>query len=967
MASKAAQLRAEESIKSTLAQADQVVTLHDAAGLAAQKELLHVLEQADAELAKRLAKIAPKANGDLKFTAAQAISSRAQIAVVIAKTKLKLEPVATEVAEAAMKKAIESSTKILAQLEHDFKGVSTSPNVLIAMQQSHIVHGPKATLATRVATSLDRYGLEMGQQFARIIQAGLISGATTDQMVDALVGHGGPKGKVSIAATEIAPGVVQRTREEDIEEGLFVRYRYWAERIIRTETAYAFNGAKLEQLRQMRADGLDVKKKICAHFDKRTAADSVFVHGQIRELDDSFLDGKGRVYLFPPGRPNDRETILPWFSDWDETPSTKPPTPAEQQKAEELAKPKPKGAPLVPTTTEELHKLEQEARGAIEQHELEQQGRAQQETANASDDEKHAESMAAQALERIAKEIQAKQLALQQLAEQQAAAAAKSAKDAEMKEQAKLDKSLLKKVQKGEGHLAHLDLVELAHKDPEKFAKFINVTKNDPIPLESIKGAINEPKVLDALVKDALDSYAGMSKGQLTSSALEVFKASDKFPAYVEGLATSKKASDKKTLGALYATEGHTPLPKSMQMAKKLPASVAADMIKANGPAAPEPAPPPLSPKAASLPPPAAPAVPLSIPPPTPKVEYTTKSGGGTYIDVYDPEGKKVAFFHETAPGQYKVTPPPKLVSFLAKAFDNLIDATEYAAMIGAEIAKLPKDPDKTPYAHSSPAKDSRFNHDPKRAPKYLEPLAIGAKAAKEIKSLHASAAARFKRDGVELERTQGDGPVDAVLREHGVIEQQKNWSDGVSGCWYSSSKGAKNLAGKIVAHDDGAQVSSHAKKIADQVANSPNDADKFLKYSRAKYAATQAALEHRLDKDLKNKVDPEGYVLLYRGINGAQASHLRKARELGETTEVALNSVSSWTSSHSTAVSFAGRAGVVARARVHISRIFSQFQQEAIAMRRFGHAESEWIVICETKEESFALPSADVTNPYDE
>lgn len=951
--SKAALLRAEESIQATLAQADQVVSLGDRDGHIASKELLHVLELADKEVAARLVKISPKPNGDMKFTAAQAISYRTQIQVTIEKVKLKINPIAVDVGQAAMSKAIKSGAKTLAALERDFKGVSTSPRILAAMQQSHVLRGPNASLVTRVATSLDRYGMEMGQQFARIIQSGLVSGATQDQMVAALVGHGGPKGpKVSLAAKETAPGVVKRIREGDIPEGLFVRHKYWAERIIRTETAYAFNGAKLEQLRQMKRDGLHVKKKICAHFDNRTAPDSIAVHGQVRELEATFLDGAGRQYLQPPGRPNDRETILPWFDDWAEVPSTEPPNPDELAEAEALAKPTPKGAPLVPRTTEELHQLEQEARAAAVELEQRAAGRAAQEQLNLSDDVAHAETMASQALERIAQEQLAKQAALVKAAEDAEKAAKTKQQKQDVKDIKKQDKSVGAKMLAGDEHLAHLELIQLAHEKTEKFAKFINATKVDAtLPLEAITGAVKvSPPVLEALIKDALATYndaAGVSGG----NGLDLFKHSDQFPAFVQKLAVAKDAKSKKLYAALYASEGES-WANALANVKELPASTAKHLIKKYE----KPAPIPLEPP---KPPPAAPQV------------YTLKSGGGTYVDVYVPNPetggeKKIAFFHEKTSG-FEVTPPLHL-GMVAKTFADKALAAEYALEVGEAIAKAPK------VHHKTPGKDSVFNHDPTRAPSVLGPIKLAASAAREIAALRKSARAHYQKHGVKTcdESTSHKGCVDDVLDEAGLFNQQKQWSDGIGGCWYSSSDGPKSYAGRIIAHDvkpDAGKGRDDARAMGKQVADAPDDAPKYFKYSRLKYAATQEALEHRRKAmtKLAEQVDEEGYVLLFRGIKGAQGQHLRQIREHGIETEVALRTVSSWTIERSAAVRFSGERGVVVRSRVHISRIFSQFEQESIAMRRFGYGESEWIVICEDEKESLRIQSVDIQNPKEE
>lgn len=99
-------------------------------------------------------------------------------------------------------------------------------------------------------------------------------------------------------------------------------------------TAYAYNRARLVGLQTEYASGdRGLRKKILAHFDSRTAPDSIAVHGQIRKLDGLFQDGAGRQYLQPPARPNDRETVIPWRMSWSESEHTKPQPAATVAKA----------------------------------------------------------------------------------------------------------------------------------------------------------------------------------------------------------------------------------------------------------------------------------------------------------------------------------------------------------------------------------------------------------------------------------------------------------------------------------------------------------------------------------------------------------------------------------------------------------------------------------------------------------
>lgn len=95
--------------------------------------------------------------------------------------------------------------------------------------------------------------------------------------------------------------------------------RWRAARIVRTETINAYNAAHNRALFEARDSGQvpELRKSAIATFDARTDQDSYPVHGQVRDLEDEFVDGDGRRYLHPPGRPNDREKEIPWLDDLD--------------------------------------------------------------------------------------------------------------------------------------------------------------------------------------------------------------------------------------------------------------------------------------------------------------------------------------------------------------------------------------------------------------------------------------------------------------------------------------------------------------------------------------------------------------------------------------------------------------------------------------------------------------------------
>jgi len=135
---------------------------------------------------------------------------------------------------------------------------------------------------------LERYGLRTVGHFEEILQRGLIARAPWQDVVDEIA-----------SASPFLRGAPA----------------FWAERIVRTETAGIYNRAGWEAIRSANEESGDFLKILSATFDDRTAADSYAVHGQIRRPDEPFESWYG-LYHHPPNRPNDREVVVPHRMAW---------------------------------------------------------------------------------------------------------------------------------------------------------------------------------------------------------------------------------------------------------------------------------------------------------------------------------------------------------------------------------------------------------------------------------------------------------------------------------------------------------------------------------------------------------------------------------------------------------------------------------------------------------------------------
>lgn len=308
-------------ISRALRQNERSIQLTDEAGREAAQDLINALTTAEASLRSRLEDWMARHEGeDVLFTEASLRSYIVQSQASVAYVQERLRGIVAEQAERVALETVTRNHDMIRRLEREFTGVVIPPR-----SREAVIARVRPSLIDRHATSIDRYGDVMTRRIMSEIGQGFVEGISQGQMVDRLVNLRGPRGLVSLRAVEVQPGMVIRTLEKDIPEGLFVRHRQWAWRVVRTEVAEAQNAVSQEQVEQdAERDMPDMQRKIIAIMDIRTAQDSIGVHGQVRGPREKFRDGAGREYLRPPSRPNDRETIIPWRPHWDETRATRP-------------------------------------------------------------------------------------------------------------------------------------------------------------------------------------------------------------------------------------------------------------------------------------------------------------------------------------------------------------------------------------------------------------------------------------------------------------------------------------------------------------------------------------------------------------------------------------------------------------------------------------------------------------------
>lgn len=294
---------AEDVVREVARQADRTVRLIDAPGRKTMRAMVAMLKEADQRHVASLLRLLRGLGGPgATFTAASAMAYRQVNEWSVLGLMGRLLRLLRSSGTITMATALQRHAEMVRDLDEIHLGRHRPRRITQAAMMSKALRGTKASLLGQHESSVRSYGRQMITSMETRMRAGMLDGRSQYEMVGELQTY---------------------TRE---------RWRAW--RIVRTENANAYNAVTQASLEQERREGEPTLKKILAHFDARTAPDSVYVHGQIRPVDGLFVDGAGRRYKHPPARPNDRETVIPWYADdWEEDDFSRPKPPRERAEA----------------------------------------------------------------------------------------------------------------------------------------------------------------------------------------------------------------------------------------------------------------------------------------------------------------------------------------------------------------------------------------------------------------------------------------------------------------------------------------------------------------------------------------------------------------------------------------------------------------------------------------------------------
>jgi len=161
-----------------------------------------------------------------------------------------------------------------------------------------------------------RYAGRMRRDIERSLAVGMVRGETFSELTTRLQRQRGPRGPVALRGIAGAPGAVI----EVIPEGLFRRYRFWAERLVRTELMQAYNQQHIRDIVEHNKEDPGYRLRWDASNDKRTCSICRALDGQVVDVGqpwDGLAAGAGRAEIYgPPVHPRCRCVVVPWREEW---------------------------------------------------------------------------------------------------------------------------------------------------------------------------------------------------------------------------------------------------------------------------------------------------------------------------------------------------------------------------------------------------------------------------------------------------------------------------------------------------------------------------------------------------------------------------------------------------------------------------------------------------------------------------
>lgn len=275
------------------------------------KRVEEVLKEAEKELTRDLAKWKALSKGDDKFTPQMYRNALVQIRSALDHINKSTDNGMASALQYAGAQAAVLATSHLINEVQTFSGMFEHSVRPIPFEPAALITEGKKTLMTGFKNSAHRYAGQVGEDIRKQLAIGLIRGETVDQLTDRLAKLGGPKGLVYTRGRPGSPGA----KAEVISEGLFRRYRHWAERLAVTETVNAYNSTAMLGMDELEEHDPGYFKRWDAAIDGRTCSLCKQYDDLVTPLNKPFARGIDH----PPIHPRCRCAVVVWRKEWSES------------------------------------------------------------------------------------------------------------------------------------------------------------------------------------------------------------------------------------------------------------------------------------------------------------------------------------------------------------------------------------------------------------------------------------------------------------------------------------------------------------------------------------------------------------------------------------------------------------------------------------------------------------------------
>lgn len=265
------------------------------------KALQKLYDQSQSEMERKLAALTRAGRRD-SMTAYQLQLLKTQTREAQARIAAKMANAMGPITRDTQAEAVRQASRTITTLEQKFTGAEISLPLEEAATFRGIIEGRTSSLVKANQLSFARYGAVLTDKMEQELALSLMTGETPIMAIDRIMAVAGNQ--------------------------------WWqAERIVRTETAYAFNASHADAIVAAQAELPDLYERWTEYvddttgkpLDDRVAADSLVLHGQVVAAGRSFVmppDERvpakywGKTFAHPPNRPNDRAVLLPWRPGW---------------------------------------------------------------------------------------------------------------------------------------------------------------------------------------------------------------------------------------------------------------------------------------------------------------------------------------------------------------------------------------------------------------------------------------------------------------------------------------------------------------------------------------------------------------------------------------------------------------------------------------------------------------------------